>query len=346
MVSEIMLTLLHRTASLFVSENDRRTRFGGASRKKGHIRLVVALHDSRHDCGFARRRAANALLSPSIAMPLSYLQQEAAAGLSAGILGTVIGYPLDVLKTRLQTSSNNRGLVSTGLDLARTEKWRIYRGILPPLISLSILNTTTFTLYSCFHDYVGATRNWDARNALAGGLIGPLAAVVSTVENLLKTQMQLHTYKSSLACLRTLTKKYDARVLYTGHVCNALRETTFISVYFFIYEGFRHDLTHYNPTSDTESFQKWAIPVAGGLSGAISWTVSFPLDCVRAGVQGQRLPQTWNARQVFRQLIRTRGWMGLYAGVAPSIARAFLVSGSRFSAYEMTLYLLRGGRDV
>ena len=38
------------------------------------------------------------------------------------------------------------------------------------------------------------------------------------------------------------------------------------------------------------------------------------------------------------------GIRGLYAGVVPSVVRAFLVSASRFSAYETALYFLRGGR--
>ena len=89
---------------------------------------------------------------------------------------------------------------------------------------------------------------------------------------------------------------------------------------------------------------KLAIPVAGGLSGAMSWFISFPLDCIRAGVQGQRMPPGKGAFQVCRELIQTRGIRGLYAGSSASIARAFLVSGSRFSAYEGALSLLRGGR--
>jgi hypothetical protein len=34
---------------------------------------------------------------------------------------------------------------------------------------------------------------------------------------------------------------------------------------------------------------------------------------------------------------------GLFRGVGPSVLRAFLVSGSRFSAYESVLNLLRTG---
>ena len=40
---------------------------------------------------------------------------------------------------------------------------------------------------------------------------------------------------------------------------------------------------------------------------------------------------------VARDLVKTRGVAGLYAGVGPSVLRAFLVSGSRFTAYEFAM---------
>jgi solute carrier family 25 carnitine/acylcarnitine transporter 20/29 len=82
--------------------------------------------------------------------------------------------------------------------------------------------------------------------------------------------------------------------------------------------------------------------MAGGISGALSWFISFPLDCIRVGVQGQSMPPTKGAFCVYRDLIMIRGIRGLYAGSQASIIRAFLVSGSRFSAYEGALWLIRG----
>jgi len=111
-----------------------------------------------------------------------------------------------------------------------------------------------------------------------------------------------------------------------------------------MYEGLREALFHYHGHD-----HPLAIPTAGGLAGALAWAVSFPLDCVRAGVQGQDLKDYRRRRgawQVFVDLMKTRGVRGLYSGVTPSIVRAFIVSGSRFTAYETALWLLRGGRDV
>ena len=94
-----------------------------------------------------------------------------------------------------------------------------------------------------------------------------------------------------------------------------------------------------------------SIPVAGGVSGALAWLVSFPLDCIKANVQGQRLegaPATEGsprdrvtAASAARAIFRAKGLLGLYMGVGPSIARAFIVSGSRFSAYETMVWLIR-----
>lgn len=160
------------------------------------------------------------------------------------------------------------------------------------------------------------------------------------VDNVTKKQ-----FKGSWHCVTTLVDTHGPTILYTGHVVNTIREGSFLASYFFVYEGMREFLIKKEVFGAEGSGVKFAVPVAGGLSGALSWFVTFPLDCVRAGVQGQPLEGSHKgAIQVFKDLTRERGIQGLYSGASASIARAFLVSGSRFSAYEGALYLLRGGR--
>ena len=280
------------------------------------------------------------------------LLEEAAGGLSAGIVGTVIGFPLDTLKSRQQTGAKH-GMGRTAWNIVQTEGGlALYRGMTPPLISLTILNTYTFATYSFVRDKLGAKRGWDLRNSVAGAVVGMGSSIVSTVENVIKTQLQLDNvqarrYKGSLDALRQLvSNEKSISILYTGHVVNTLREMCFLSVYFGVYESIREILKHYH---HDEGYA--AMPaIAGGLSGATAWFVSFPLDCVRAGVQGQELMDTKrgdrkSAVTVFTNLMKTKGIRGLYRGVTPSIMRAILVSASRFSAYEGALWLMRGGGE-
>jgi Mitochondrial carrier protein len=141
------------------------------------------------------------------------LGEEALGGLSAGIVGTVIGFPLDTVKTRMQTGAsasatkiistathppvpppsppkNNHSIYQIARSIVQQEGFlSLYKGIGPPLLSLSILGTLTFTQYSYFQDYFLATPGWDGRNFLAGISCSPMAGMISTVENLVKVSI-------------------------------------------------------------------------------------------------------------------------------------------------------------
>ena len=244
-----------------------------------------------------------------------------------------------------------KGVVSLGSRIIRQEGViGLYKGLLPPLISLSVLNTIIFPSYSIFREKYNACHGWDVRNALAGMSAGPMASTISTVEGVVKTQMQLDNvnarrngtkvkYKNSIHCITSLVRESGISVMYHGLMVNLTREFVFLGSYFFMYEGLKEELS-----SSCTLDAKISVPLAGGFSGAISWFVSFPLDCIRAGVQGQTCIGSKNAKKgiaVALQLWNEKGLTGLYSGVTPSIARAFLVSGSRFSAYESATWLLR-----
>ena len=119
-----------------------------------------------------------------------HLGEEALGGLSAGIVGTVIGFPLDLVKTRRQTGSTSQSsILAVGKSIARTEGVRaLYKGMTPPLISLSILNTITFTQYTFWREFYKANPGFDHRNFLAGISCSPVGSIVSTVENLVKVR--------------------------------------------------------------------------------------------------------------------------------------------------------------
>ena len=323
--------------------------------------------------------------------PLSFhLGEETMGGFAAGVVGTLLGFPLDLVKTRMQTQATNNKLSPLRLlrHILKTEGFvSLYKGVGPPLLSLSIVNTLSFSSYAYWkQNYFQGKDGWDYKNALSGVMGAPLFGLVTTPENFLKTQMQLDNvqderskvsksgqvvvdstqklrgkFTGSIHCAKTLVSSHGLPVLYTGHVINTIREAAFVGMYFYCYEGFKIEFksligraenlstnlfSSHTENSYSESFvQSLAIPIAGGCAGATSWAFTFPLDCVRAGVQGQPISETFIHRQgaleTLKQLWQTKGITGLYAGVGPSIARAFLVSGSRFSAYECAVTLCR-----
>ena len=157
------------------------------------------------------------------------------------------------------------------------------------------------------------------------------------VDNIHKKQ-----FHGSWHCLSTLTRVHGPATLFTGTSVTVMRDAAYLSAYFYVYEGLKATLTGRGFRNDYYTLRpEFAVPLAGGTSGAMAWLVSIPFDCVRAGVQSQLLdnPVRRTGRDVFRELMESRGIRALYRGITPTVTRAFIVSASRFSAYEVALSL-------
>ena len=215
--------------------------------------------------------------------------EETIGGFAAGVVGTLLGFPLDLVKTRMQTQrtsgTTTRSTVSLLTHILRTEGVKsVYKGVGPPLLSLSIVNTLSFTSYSYFRQnhFHGQAATWDYRNALAGMMGAPMFGIVTTPENFLKTQMQLDNvqnkggkFTSSFHCAKAMVSSRGFPVLYTGHLINTVREAAFVGTYFFCYEGYKCEfikllsgINHLfrGNSADTSSWEtSFAIPMAVSL---------------------------------------------------------------------------------
>lgn len=281
------------------------------------------------------------------------LGNEAVAGFCAGAVGTIFGYPLDVVKTRMQTSQ--LGIVPTIRAIAADGGVAsFYIGIASPLLSLTILNTMNFALYNHMCRFYGVNKKMSDHEgpnsffgnyAIAGASVGPFSAFISTPFELVKTQMQLQRKSSnghhmgSVSMARYIVMNHGIKYLFQGHAVNTAREVAFLGTYFMVYENLKKLFV--------DKFQfigTVAIPIAGGISGATGWAISFPLDNVKSNIQGAVLGDGQmkpKAFEVAKSLIATKGFRGLYSGVLPSIMRSFIVSATRFSVYESCLEALR-----
>jgi len=291
---------------------------------------------------------------------------EAIAGCAAGVIGTLLGYPLDSVKTRMQAqaASGGGGMVSVTKQVLKEEGMAgFYRGVASPLAALTLLNTLNFSSYAHFRalygvdDAVLARRfEFEWRVPAAAATVGPLASLISTPFELIKTQMVVNARSTSTAEARPsslrkalqLVRDHGARSLYVGHGVNTMREVVFLGTYFTVYEHSKSVLAA--ALADVGIGAKGSIPVAGGVSGIIGWFVSFPLDCVKSNIQrvqfvkGEAIVRP-GALQVASVLVKANGVAGLYSGVLPSLARAFLVSASRFTVFEAVLAALKKRED-
>lgn len=258
-----------------------------------------------------------------------------------------LGFPFDTIKTRMQTNSGKYiSIVQSSRCILQEEGVKgFYRGILPPLTALTILNMMNFTVYAKLCEYFAFEKEGrilqriEPRIFLAGAGAGLSAAIISTPFELVKIQMQIDASKSSQRPRNSIKAAYNMirsqglSALYRGHAVNTTREVCFLGTYFFTYEHSKQLLTPHMPAT-------LSVAVAGGISGAIGWFVSFPLDCVKSNIQGSPINHKQpTAISVASRLLASKGLIGLYSGVCASIVRAFLVSSSRFTAYEFIQWL-------
>ena len=148
---------------------------------------------------------------------------EAAAGAWAGLVGTVLGYPLDVVKSRMQTAhagvpiacATNHAtrpgratFVATLGRLAREEGLRgAYKGLGPPVCMMMLMNSVNFTAFNRAKEALGVrgpvgfgvrhdqdafgTAFIDWRVVAAAAAVGPPCALIGTPFELVKLQMQM-----------------------------------------------------------------------------------------------------------------------------------------------------------
>lgn len=282
-------------------------------------------------------------------MPLDL--DNAVAGFTAGIVGTLLGYPLDTIKVAQQSHAALRGprpsLLATAARIRATVGLLgFYRGVAVPLCGVTALNTLSFTLYAHFRTVLGlppraapgaAADGFDIRVVLAGGMIGPFATIISTPMDLLKIQMQQQRHTHTIAAGRTIIATGGFRALYIGAGVNVLREVAFGAGYFGAYELAGAGI------AQTGMPAAISVPLAGASGGVVAWLLSMPFDTVKSIQQAGPVQPALvrDARQIAANIWSANGARGFMSGARASIVRAMLVSGTRFSAYEMALDAMR-----
>ena len=158
-----------------------------------------------------------AIVAPPMGPHRSRKDKSAAdmvAGFGSGFTAVILGFPLDVIKTRLQTltiqqQSSMRESVPTvwkmGKSIVREEGITgLYKGLASPLLTLSVSGSICFASYGQFRSFYKGTSGWHYGNWLAGLSCGPITGVVSTVENHIRVRPAIDNYYAHTQKFREL----------------------------------------------------------------------------------------------------------------------------------------------
>lgn len=279
------------------------------------------------------------------------------SGAMGGIAQVLIGQPFDIVKVRLQTTTQYSGALDAAKSIYRHEgALAFYKGTLTPLIGIGACVSVQF---AAFHS---ARRWFEERNGVPGARLaysqyyaaGAFAGVANTVlsspiEHIrIRLQSQPHgagrLYSGPLDCVRKLVAHQGVLGgLYRGTSVTLLREATAYGAWFTAFE-WMVNVDARRTGVDRKDIPGYKIAFYGGLAGEALWLASYPFDVVKSKMQtdgfGAGNQKYATMRACFAATFRESGLRGFWKGIGPTLLRAMPVSAGTFAVVETTLRAL------
>ncbi|KIY43600.1 mitochondrial carrier [Fistulina hepatica ATCC 64428] len=304
------------------------------------------------------------------------------AGVSAilaSYVSTFAGYPLDSMKSRLQTTKGRITVPKLALMVYREEGiMGFYRGLWIPLLTISFVRATSFTIYSrtkevfaergilARHSALDAALTGGAGGAMSGALIScgsvPFELVRRQLEYSIAASRGIRLDKApgTLQAINDIFHTRGVAGLYIGFPLHFLRDTTGTMLYFMEYDAMRHVLGR-NRAGEQGTPPSWLpippslIPfVCGSLAGVTSWSLIYPLDVVKTKVQQRALAgeRYRGPIETFRRLVRgpdpnaprtvIEGVTRIYRGLGVSAIRSITTHGLLWTFFDMVASYIDG----
>lgn len=233
------------------------------------------------------------------------------SGACAGLIVDVSLYPLDTLKTRLQS----------GKDFRKVGGFRgIYKGMGPVILGSAPGAALFFVTYDTSKKFLGITKESNSNGAISYMMSACLGEVVAcTVRvpvEVIKQRSQTISHLSSLKILQRTLQTENIRGLFRGYKITILREIPFSFIQFPLWEYLKHLTSKRTGKAATPMQAGWCGFFAGGIAAA----VTTPLDTAKTHImlaQKKERAALGHMYPVLKDIYKKRGVKGLFAGVLP-----------------------------
>lgn len=222
---------------------------------------------------------------------------------SIGCVQTIVGYPLDTLKTNLQSRISKDNMILTKNKISINKTMFLFRGVKYPL-ALNIACQNIF--FSSYH-YL----DYKLQNQFVSGLMSGF--IIGLISN------PFEYYKVCAQNKIIINNKYSRKNILKSFTCGLkqtlLRESIASGIYFYTY--FKMTELDYHPF------------LSGGISGVNSWLITYPIDTYKTRIQSGK-----NINESMISFFKNKkNWNGLRY----CLSRAFLVNSVSFYLYDKIL---------
>lgn len=286
------------------------------------------------------------------------------AGAAAGVLEHCIMYPIDVVRTRMQSIRPliaHQSFFTTVAKMIKTERLRTFRGMAAVVTGAGPAHALYFSCYenlkqlilhnshnagSQRHHLVQHTQYSQTRRTLAHSVAGCGAtlvhdAVMNPVE-VVKQRMQMYKspFKTSLSCAKHILEKEGLKAFYRSYFTQLTMNLPYQTLHFVTYEVMQ-DLTNRN-----RDYNPMAHVVSGGVAGAVASAVTTPLDVCKTllntqeklalvAAKSDRISGLSNALKV---VYKCCGFKGYFQGMQARVIVAIPSTAISWSVYEFFKY--------
>ncbi|RVE72749.1 S-adenosylmethionine mitochondrial carrier protein [Oryzias melastigma] len=252
------------------------------------------------------------------------------AGGCAGMCVDLTLFPLDTIKTRLQSQ---QGFYKAGGFRG------IYAGVPSAAVGSFPNAAAFFVTYECAKSLLGAGGAPAAPQAapvthmLAASLGEVVACLIRVPTEVVKQRAQASPSSSTYSILLATLREEGVRGLYRGYGSTVLREIPFSLVQFPLWEYLKTLWSR----RQGHMLSPWQSAVCGALAGAVSAFVTTPLDVAKTRIMLAKAGSTTASSSiplVLYDVWRSRGLPGLFAGSVPRVALISLGGFIFLGAYE------------
>jgi len=280
------------------------------------------------------------------------------AGAVAGIMEHCLMFPIDCVKTRMQSlqpapAARYRNVMDALRRIIATEGiWRPMRGLNATAVGAGPAHALYFACYEKLKKTLGDVIHPGANSHLANGTAGCVATLLHDAAmnpaEVVKQRMQMYNspYRGVLDCIGAVWRREGATAFYRSYPTQLTMNVPFQALHFMTYEYLQEVLNphrQYNPSSHM---------VSGAMAGALAAAATTPLDVCKTLLNTQEPalspPQAAGAphahRQItglsnaFRTVYRLGGVRGFFKGVQARVIYQMPSTAISWSVYEFFKY--------